>query len=112
MFILPTDVILAYARIHVKDVFTVKMDPGSISLSRKVQDDEWIPDPVPCGRVRNDDICCPNLRDRTPAADGGFVFMASPRLFGVPPCVSPPPYARNPMLERSFLFTNGRVFLR
>jgi hypothetical protein len=72
-------VILAKARIHLRNALKIKMDPGSISLSRKVQDD---------------------------------VFMASPRLFGVPPCVSPPPYARNLMLERSFLFTNGRVFLR
>ena len=44
-------------------------------------------------------------------ANGGFDFTTSPRLFGVPPCV-PPPHARNLMSERSFLFTNGRVFLR
>jgi hypothetical protein len=69
-------VILAYARIHVKGGFRVKMDPGSISLSRKVQDD---------------------------------VFTTSPQLFGVPPCVSPPPYARNPMLERSFLFRRNEA---
>ena len=55
MFMLPAvaesltglDVILAYARPHVKDGSKVKMDPGSISLSRKVQDDERIPDPRP-----------------------------------------------------------------
>ncbi|MDB5924488.1 MAG: hypothetical protein JWN13_3424 [Betaproteobacteria bacterium] len=72
-------VILAKARIHLRNALKIKMDPGSISLSRKVQDD---------------------------------VFTTSPRLFGVPPCVSPPPYARNPMSERSFLFTNGSAFLR
>jgi hypothetical protein len=71
-----------------------------------------IPALVLCGRVRNDDICCPNFRDMTPAVDDGFDFTTSPRLFGVPPCVSPPPYARNPMSERSFLFTNGSAFLR
>jgi hypothetical protein len=84
-------VILAYARIHLK------------AHSR-----QWIPDRVPYGRVRNDDICCRALRDTTPAVDDGFVFTACPWLFGSTLRFSSSLRAE-PMLERSFLFQKNEA---